>query len=98
MVRPDLERPTIEEAARISQGVMAMPKPWVHPIDICNAVLFLASDEARYITGATLAIHLGQLARMLCANSIALLSWVTRDNARFHTRHPVGERVKRLLG
>ncbi len=28
-----------------------LPVPWVEPVDISNAVLFLASDEARYITG-----------------------------------------------
>ena len=34
----------------------ALPIPWVEPLDISNAVLFLASDEARYITGVTLPI------------------------------------------
>jgi len=28
-------------------------------VDISNAVLFLASDEARYITGVTLAVDAG---------------------------------------
>ena len=28
-----------------------LPIQWVEPVDISNAVLFLASDEARYITG-----------------------------------------------
>jgi (+)-trans-carveol dehydrogenase len=32
---------------------------WVEPEDISNAVLFLASDEARYITGVTLPIDAG---------------------------------------
>ncbi len=35
--------------------------PWVEPIDISNAVLFLASDEARYITGITLPVDAGSL-------------------------------------
>jgi NAD(P)-dependent dehydrogenase (short-subunit alcohol dehydrogenase family) len=33
--------------------------PWVEPGDVSNAVLFLASDEARYITGVTLPVDAG---------------------------------------
>ena len=40
-----------------------LPIPWVEPVDISNAVLFLASDEARYITGVTLPVDAGMLAR-----------------------------------
>ncbi|MGP0028455.1 MAG: SDR family oxidoreductase [Streptosporangiaceae bacterium] len=40
-----------------------MPVPWVDPADISNAVLFLASDEARYVTGATLPIDAGFVLR-----------------------------------
>jgi NAD(P)-dependent dehydrogenase (short-subunit alcohol dehydrogenase family) len=41
----------------------ALPIPWVEPVDISNALLFLASDEARYITGVTLPVDGGYLAR-----------------------------------
>jgi NAD(P)-dependent dehydrogenase (short-subunit alcohol dehydrogenase family) len=37
--------------------------PWVEPIDVSNVVLFLASDEARYLTGLTIPIDAGTLAR-----------------------------------
>lgn len=37
----------------------AMPVPWVDPVDISNAILFLASDEARYVTGATFPVDAG---------------------------------------
>lgn len=37
----------------------ALPTPWVEPIDISHAVLFLASDEARYITGSMLSVDAG---------------------------------------
>ncbi|MGY1690830.1 SDR family oxidoreductase [Geodermatophilus sp. SYSU D01105] len=40
-------------------GLNALPIPWVEPRDISNAVLFLASDEARYITGVTLPVDAG---------------------------------------
>ena len=36
-----------------------LPIPGLSPIDISNAVLFLASDEARYVTGVTLPIDAG---------------------------------------
>jgi SDR family mycofactocin-dependent oxidoreductase len=37
----------------------ALPIPWVEPGDISNAVLWLASDEARYVTGVTLPVDAG---------------------------------------
>ena len=36
-----------------------LPHPWAEVEDIANAVAFLASDEARYITGAELNVDLG---------------------------------------
>ncbi len=36
--------------------------PWVEAVDISNAVLWLASDEARYVTGTTQVIDAGALA------------------------------------
>jgi NAD(P)-dependent dehydrogenase (short-subunit alcohol dehydrogenase family) len=38
--------------------------PWVEPADISNAVLFLASDEARYVTGQFLAVDAGALLKI----------------------------------
>jgi (+)-trans-carveol dehydrogenase len=60
---PEAERPTREEFAQASQETNALPIPWVESIDVSNAVLFLASDEARYITGATLPIDAGCLVK-----------------------------------
>jgi (+)-trans-carveol dehydrogenase len=45
------------------QELNALPIPWVEPVDISNAVLWLASDEARYVTGVTLPIDAGQLTK-----------------------------------
>ncbi|BBY37991.1 oxidoreductase [Mycobacterium mantenii] len=59
MFRPDLENPGPDDIAPICQMFHTLPIPWVEPEDISNAVLFLASDESRYITGVTLPIDAG---------------------------------------
>ncbi|MBW0109686.1 mycofactocin-coupled SDR family oxidoreductase [Pseudonocardia oceani] len=59
---PDLENPTRDDAAPAFQTLNAIPVPWIEPVDISNAMLFLASDEARYITGETLAVAAGATA------------------------------------
>ena len=43
--------------------MQALPIPWVDARDISNAVLFLASDEARYVTGVTLPVDAGALVK-----------------------------------
>jgi SDR family mycofactocin-dependent oxidoreductase len=48
-----------DEAAQGFKGVNALPIPWVEAVDISNAVLFLASDESRYITGTTVQVDAG---------------------------------------
>jgi (+)-trans-carveol dehydrogenase len=47
------------------QALNMLPIPWVDPRDISNAVLFLASDEGRYITGARLPVDAGSSERLL---------------------------------
>jgi SDR family mycofactocin-dependent oxidoreductase len=59
LFRPDLPNPSLEDVAAISSDMHAMGIPWLEPIDISNAVLFLASDEARYITGAVFPVDAG---------------------------------------
>ena len=59
LFRPDLESPGREDIVEPSLGLHTIPIPWVEPVDISNAVLFLASDEARYITGAMLTVDAG---------------------------------------
>jgi SDR family mycofactocin-dependent oxidoreductase len=56
---PDAENPTQEQAAEVFASTNALPVPWVQPRDISNAVLFLASDEARYVTGIQLPVDAG---------------------------------------
>jgi SDR family mycofactocin-dependent oxidoreductase len=59
LFRPDLENPTVDDAGPAFLTLNALPVKWVEPVDISNALLFLASDEARYITGVTLPIDAG---------------------------------------
>lgn len=56
---PDDPNPSREKAAPIFATTNVLPIPWVEPIDISNAIAFLVSDEARYITGATLPVDAG---------------------------------------
>lgn len=55
------EGTTLDEAREYYLRWNTLPIPWVEPVDIANAALFLASDEARYITGVALPVDLGAL-------------------------------------
>lgn len=57
--RPDLSDPTAADAEVAMTTMHLMPVPYTEPEDISNAVLFLASDEARFITGVTLSVDAG---------------------------------------
>jgi (+)-trans-carveol dehydrogenase len=62
MFRPDLENPGPDDVAAVAAQFMhVLPIGWVEPEDISNAILFLVSDEARYITGVTLPVDGGAL-------------------------------------
>jgi SDR family mycofactocin-dependent oxidoreductase len=63
MVRPDLEHPTRDDVAPALAALHAQPVPWVEPEDVTAAVVFLASEGARYITGSVIDIDAGASAR-----------------------------------
>ena len=57
-----LEGTTAKEIAERSAGNL-IDVPWVEPEDVANAVVFLASDKARYITGSSFVLDAGLLTR-----------------------------------
>jgi SDR family mycofactocin-dependent oxidoreductase len=57
--RPDLAEPSREEAELVFPMLQAMPIPYVETEDISHAVVYLASDESRYVTGQQLFIDGG---------------------------------------
>ncbi|MBX5446623.1 SDR family oxidoreductase, partial [Sphaerobacter sp.] len=63
LFRPDLENPTAEDALAAFSGLNVLPIPWVEAQDISNAILFLVSDDARYITGTAVEVAAGMNAR-----------------------------------
>ncbi|RAV10065.1 SDR family mycofactocin-dependent oxidoreductase [Mycolicibacterium sp. GF69] len=62
-VRPDLADPTMDDATQVIGHFHMLPKPVIEARAVSNAVLFLASDEAQYITGAALPVDAGAVAK-----------------------------------
>jgi len=58
----ELEGITPQEIAERSAGNL-LPVPWIEPEDVAQAVLYLASERARFITGAPLVLDAGLLTR-----------------------------------
>jgi len=56
---PHLEQPTREQAREVFTTLNPFPVPWIDAADVTNAVLFLVSDEGRYITGLEMKIDAG---------------------------------------
>lgn len=60
---PDKPDPTRQDYLEAKKDATPMGHAWVKPEDIANAVLFLLSDEARFISGDTLSVDAAD-----CAN------------------------------
>jgi NAD(P)-dependent dehydrogenase (short-subunit alcohol dehydrogenase family) len=59
LFRPDVENPTREQAEAAFTAMQAMPVPFVAVEDVSAAVVYLASDESRFVTGMQLRIDAG---------------------------------------
>jgi len=63
MFRPDLEAPTAEDAHSGFVEHHLLKVPMIDTDDVSNALLFLVTDEGRYLTGHTLPVDLGLMAK-----------------------------------
>jgi SDR family mycofactocin-dependent oxidoreductase len=54
---------TLEEVTQAFRALNLLDVPWMEPRDVSNAVLWLASDEARYVTGVTLPVDAGLMTK-----------------------------------
>jgi len=59
LFRPDLDNPGKEDVKAGFQAMNLLPIPWIDPVDVSNAIVWLASDAARYVTGVTLPVDAG---------------------------------------
>jgi SDR family mycofactocin-dependent oxidoreductase len=62
MFVPEAEHPTREQAEERMKPAHPLGIPYVEPEDISQAILFLASDAARYITAEALTVSAGMMA------------------------------------
>lgn len=51
-----------DEVVKVMSAMHILDTPWMDPVEISHAVLWLASDEARYVTGSTIPVDAGALA------------------------------------
>jgi SDR family mycofactocin-dependent oxidoreductase len=59
LFRPDLEHPTRADFEEAALTLNKMPVPAIDAVDISNAVLYLVSDDGRYVTGTTHVVDAG---------------------------------------
>jgi SDR family mycofactocin-dependent oxidoreductase len=62
--RPDLEDPTMEDVREAFKVLNVIPVSWLEPEEVSKSVLFLLSEDARYITGSVIDINAGHSARV----------------------------------
>jgi len=61
---PHLENPTEDDVREPFEGLNILPGvAWIEPEDVSDAVLFLCSDAAKYITGVALPIDAGNIVK-----------------------------------
>jgi SDR family mycofactocin-dependent oxidoreductase len=63
LARPDLAHPTREDVAPAMTALHVQPVPWIEPEEVTAAVIFLASEAARHITGSVVDVDAGASAR-----------------------------------
>ena len=61
---PDMREPSRSDVEPVYRRMNPMREPWLDPTDVAEAVAFLASDEARSISGSTMEVSLGGSAHL----------------------------------
>ncbi|ANY21603.1 mycofactocin-coupled SDR family oxidoreductase [Gordonia terrae] len=59
LFQPDNPSPTRESVEPAFTGTHILPVPWMEPIDVSRAILYLVGESGRYITASTLTIDAG---------------------------------------
>lgn len=57
--RPDLENPTRDDLREAMVTRHPLGEPWVETADVSAAIVYLTSDDGRYVTGIVLPVDLG---------------------------------------
>jgi SDR family mycofactocin-dependent oxidoreductase len=69
LFRPDLEHPAREDVQAAFGSMHQLPVNTLDPADISEAVLYLASDASRYVTGLQLKVDAGALLTVTTAGA-----------------------------
>ena len=62
--RPDLDDPTLEDVLPVLPAMTATGDPYVEPEDVADTVLFLLSDESKFVTGMQMRVDAGGYAKL----------------------------------
>jgi SDR family mycofactocin-dependent oxidoreductase len=63
LFRPDLDQPGEDDVREAFTGLNLLEVPWIEPIDISEAVLYLAADSGRYVTGSLHKVDAGWITK-----------------------------------
>jgi SDR family mycofactocin-dependent oxidoreductase len=63
MFRPDLPAPGRDDVVDVFKQLNVLPVPWIDASDVTEALAFLVSDRARYVTGVVLPVDAGTLVK-----------------------------------
>jgi (+)-trans-carveol dehydrogenase len=59
---PDKQNPTEDDVREAFEGLNLLPNvAWIEPSDVSDAVLFLCSDAAKFMTGVALPVDAGNI-------------------------------------
>ena len=61
--RSDAKEMTQERWEQMNRRQHLLPTPWIDPDDVAAVVAFLASDDARFVTGSTYEVDAGYTTR-----------------------------------